>query len=156
MFDFFKVVFGTYNLREKFLIKMLKNIYLFKNCSKFELYHLTKKFNLTDYKSGTLIVKQWQKPSIIWIVEAWKIDAIKEDDWNKTKLWEIKNGSLYAEMSFFNNTIAMASLVAAEDTVVWEISTKDFLEFLQDHDSLFAEIKEVVRQRTNLNKLASS
>lgn len=156
MFDFFKVLFGTYNLREKFLMKMLKDIYLFKNCSKFELYKLTKEFNLTDYKVGQVVVKQWEKPTIVWIVEAWTLNAIKDDNWTKTKLWEIKNWWLYAEMSFFNNTNAMASLVAWEDTVVWEIKNQDFLEFLEDHPSLFAEVKEVVRQRMNINKLSQS
>lgn len=157
IFDSIKSFFWIYTISEKILMKMLWNIDIFKWYSKSKLYKLIKKFYLNDYKDWSVVVKQNTKPDIIWIVQEWILDVmIIQPNWEKNKLWEIKEWWLYAEMSFFNNKNTMATIVAGKDTIVWEITTIDFAHFLKNDPKLFDSVRNTIKNRIQVNKVNSN
>lgn len=152
MFDRIKHSFWVYDSWELALMNMLSQIDIFSWYTNKQLYSLSQKFTLYNYNIWDVIVKQWDNPWIIWLVQEWIIQVIHHKDNKKTILWEIRSWEIYAEMSYFNNKTSMADLIAKTTVISWEICIRDFEVFLEIYPELSSKIKRIIEKREKLNQ----
>lgn len=158
MFGFIKNLFGWgRSMQDEILIKMLQLIDIFKTMSESELYELSRRFKLKKYTYDNVVVNEWEQPSMVWVVQSWLLVATVIKNWQTVILWEIWNWSIYAEMSYFNKTKAMATLVASKDTVAWEIPINELDSFFKRYPHLKDYMHKVMQRRIqdNTDKLTN-
>lgn len=155
MLGLLKDFFWIYDLREKTLISMLKDIDIFKEFSNSQLHKFSKQFRLKKYDINNIIIRQWEKPSFIWLLESWEIEVYRKEDDRNIKLWTISSWEIFWEMSFLNDTVAMASLITSRDCIIWEVSVQDMKQILDEYQSIRTKMFLIIenRQKNNENSL---
>lgn len=153
MLGLLKEFFWIYDLKEKTLISMLKDIDIFEGLSDSQLYKFSKQFKLKKYDINSIIIRQWEKPSFIWLLESWEIEVYRQEEDKSIKLWIISSWEIFWEMSFLNNTVAMASLITSRNCIAWEVSAQDMRQILDNYQNIKAKMLIIIerRQKNNAN-----
>jgi len=136
---------------EEILVKMIKSISLFSWIGDKEALELAKQFKLNYYPKWSLIIREWANPDKIYILKNWKLEARKAHWLSNIVLGEIKPWEIFWEMSFFYGRPAMASVVATEDSDVWEISRDVFKNFLEKYPNVKETAERIMKEREAIN-----
>lgn len=138
---------------QQMLIQMLQRSSFFKNIPEEKLIKFANLFKLWMAVKWQAIIKEWEKPEKIYIAKNWKFIAKKADGLKSITLWEIKEWEVFGEMSYFYNKPAVASVICESNTCAyWEISRKDFENFLKENPSVAQIIAEELKRREKENK----
>lgn len=137
---------------QEMLAKMIKSMPLFQGIQDSEALELAASFNLNFIPQWNVLIEQNTVPWKIYIIKQWKMDVIKDEGGNKVKLAEIYDWDIVGEMSYFNNTKSMASVIAAQDSDVWEIGIHEFGSFLDKYLHIKTMIQEIINRRNDTNK----
>ena len=130
------------------LLKMIRWVDLFETIPDNELLELAQKFTLKFYQAWTPIIKEWTRPDKIYILKNWLLEAKKAE----RVLGEINPGEIFWEMSYLRWSNAMASIVASQDSDVWEIMIDDFSNFLWSYPEIMDKVYEKMKERENQNR----
>jgi len=138
---------------QEMLIQMLKRNSFFKNLTEKKLIKFSNLFKLWMAVKWQAIIKEWDTPEKIYIAKNWKLIARKANGLKSITLWEIEEWEVFWEMSYFYKRPAIASVICESDTCAyWEISRKDFENFLKENPSIAQIIAEELRKREEENK----
>lgn len=132
------------------LVKMIKKIDLFKQLNDNECLELSNNFELKYYPKWSTIIKEWFKPTKIYILNIWSLQVKKYS--TNSILWNINPWEIFWEMSYLNDTKAMWTVFSTQDSDIWEMDIESFDEFLQNHISIKEKIFTIAREREEKNK----
>lgn len=138
---------------QEMLVKMLKRSSFFVWLSDEYILKFSNLFKLWLATRWQAIIVEGHVPNSIYVLKKWKLVAKKANWLNSVVLWEVQEWEVFGEMSFFNNTPAMASVVCESDTAdYWEISRADFKSFLDENPEIKTKIAETISKRNTENK----
>lgn len=137
------------------LVKMIKEIDLFKDFSDDDILDLANSFVLKYYPSWSLIIREWEKPNSIYILKNWILEAKKSHWLSSIHLWDINPWEIFWEMSYIKWGNSMASVTSKEDSDVWQISVEDFDRFIKSNPGLMDSIYETMKKREEMNSSSS-
>jgi len=138
---------------EEMLINMLKRNRFFEKIPDNKLKKFANLFKLWIANKNQAIIIEWHIPDKIYIAKKGKFVAKKANALSSIKLWEVEEWEVFGEMSYFYKQPAMASVVCESDSCAyWEISRKDFEEFLKENPQVAEDIAEELRKREKENK----
>lgn len=134
------------------LIKMIKRIDLLEGINDDEAYELAEDFKLEYYQKGDVIIKQGSQPDSIYILKDGNLEARQANGLKSKTLGKVEDWEIFGEMSCLREKKAMASVVAIEDSDVWEISKTKFKEFLDKYPYIMDKVYEIMQKRDKENK----
>ena len=134
------------------LIKMIKAIDFFKNISDEQALELSKDFVLNIYQGWFPIIREWTKPEKIYLLKNWNLEVKKAKGFETIKLWEIKPWEIFGEMSYINDTRALASVTAIQTCDIWEIDVAKFDSFLKSNPDIKKDVLNIMSQRQKINQ----
>ena len=137
---------------EEILKRMIKSIDIFEGISDEEALELAQKFKLNFYPKGSLIIREGTNPDKIYILKNWLLEARKAHWLSSIVLGEIKPGEIFWEMSYFKNQPTVASVVAKQDSDVWEIPRDVFTKFLEKYPKIKEKALQIMEKREEINK----
>jgi CRP-like cAMP-binding protein len=91
----------------------------------------TKKFAPGDY-----IIKEGDSDAHIYVINIGRVEVTKGDK----SLGELKDGDFFGEMSFLTGEMRSASVVAKEDSTIFKLDAKSFLEMIKKNPELALKI----------------
>jgi len=138
---------------QEMLIQILKRNNFFKDIPDEKLLKFANLFKLGMATQNQAIIIEGHIPDKIYIAKNWKFVA-KKANWLKSiVLWEIEEGKVFGEMSYFYKKPAMASVVCESSSCAyWEISREDFEKFLQENPEIAQQIANELRKREKENQ----
>ena len=100
-------------------------------------------------KKWEVLFSEWEEWSAMYFLKIWKIDIIKNIDWNNTKVWEVKAEWILWEMALFQdkNNRRWATCVASEDCLLIVILWFSINELKNKHPDIIAKIKNIIEIR---------
>ena len=152
---FIKKFLWIYDVTDRALISMLKDIKIFSKFDERKLYELSQKFRLKKYDNDTFIVKEWVQYGRIGLLESWELTVTRTYAWKSMNLWKIIKWEIFWEMAYFTQSLPMADIQCTQNCIVWEVDYSDFTEIMQENPEVFEEIKKTLTQRhkDNLQKI---
>lgn len=129
--------------------KLLGNAELFQPLEEDELCELASKMKQIFFKNGDKLMKQGDTGSSMFILSEGLLHVFINSNQNghELKVGQIIPGQFFGEMSLLTGEMRSATIVAATDVVVHEI-TKDSIEnLLSKRDKLFRMLSTVIAER---------
>jgi len=138
---------------QQMLIQMLKRNKFFQNIPDEKLLKFANLFKLGMATQNQAIIIEWHIPDKIYVAKSWKFIAKKANGLKSVVLWEVEEGEVFGEMSYFYKKPAMASVVCESPSCAyWEISREDFEKFLQENPEIAQQIADELRKREKENQ----
>ena len=90
-------------------------------------------------KKGDTIVKEGEKGGILYLVRSGCVDIFQDLDGQVQRLAGLGEGSMIGEVTFLSGELATATVVAAEDSIVYTMDRAGFARLMQtSHELVFA------------------
>lgn len=90
-------------------------------------------------KKGDTIVKEGEKGGILYLVRSGCVDIFQDLDGQVQRLAGLSEGSMIGEVTFLSGELATATVVAAEDSIVYTMDRAGFARLMQtSHELVFA------------------
>lgn len=127
------------------------NLYFFKDFTKEELNLLLKLMGTAYYSQGEKILKEGEASHLLMVIVEGKVKVVKKIDEQTTKVLAIlEKGEVIGEMSFFDEGIHNATVIAHTDTNLLVLSKDDY-DFLEQKDSKLTIklLKKVIQTCSN-------
>jgi CRP/FNR family cyclic AMP-dependent transcriptional regulator len=140
----------------------LREVNLFDGLQDKDLSQIFKLGKIKYYKGGETIIEEGQAGGVLYIMINGKAEIIKagKNPGDKKFLTEITRGSVFGEMSVFDEAPCSATVKAAEDSTVHVIQGPDFLKFLKKNPivayDVFCTLIKLMSNRLRRTNLAFS
>jgi len=85
---------------------------------------------------GDTIVKEGEKGGMLYLVRSGSVDIYQELDGKEQRLAGLGEGSMIGEVTFLSGEVATATVVAAEDSVVYTLDRDGFARLMQQSPDL--------------------
>ncbi len=141
-------------------VKLLAQIPLFSALEQDELNHFAMHLQERLYQEGNSIVKQGAAGQTMFIVAEGLLYIFTELEKkeNKVKVGQIISGQFFGEMSLLTGQARSATVIAATDTIVYEVSKDNISPLLSNNKKFSETISKIVADRrlSTLQTLATS
>ncbi|NQV33236.1 MAG: mechanosensitive ion channel [Phycisphaeraceae bacterium] len=128
---------------------LLQRIELFSTLNREERRHLSESMSECQYRAGDVLVQQGEPGDSMYILVEGLLGVYleKANVAASVKLAQIEPGQFFGEMSLLTGEKRSATVLAATDAVVFEISKADLCPLLDRRPQLAVTLAEVVAQR---------
>lgn len=127
------------------------DLFFFKPFEQEEIKLITSLMIPATYGAGETILREGEITQLLMLIIDGKVKVLKKIDDNNTKLLAIiEKGEIFGEMSFFDDGVHNATIVAHSDTSLLVISKKDFDMLTEKHPKLMIKfLKRVIQMCSN-------
>lgn len=138
-------------------IQLLKQVPLFSGIPKEIFNHLIKAVNERTLQAGEILFSEGDVGKVFYIIKSGKIDIVKNDtaSENEIKLATRGIGDFFGEMALLESSPRFATAKAVEETVVLELSRKNFRKLVTEYPSIALEVMSVLSSRLRQADLQS-
>ncbi len=146
-------------IRKETYTDFLKEVSLFDGLQDKTLSLIFRLGKVQHFKAGDLIIRENQEGGNLYIIITGRAEVVKagKDPGSNKHLADLERGSVFGEMSVFDNAPCSASVLAKEECSVHMIEGPDFKKFLKKNPevafdvfcTLISQISSRLR-RTNL------
>lgn len=104
-------------------------------------------------KKWDVLFSEWDKWNAMYFLKSWKIDILKNINWEDIKLWQVVAEEVLWEMALFQSTnkSRMASAIASQDSTLIVILDFSMNELKAKHPHVIEKIKEIIEYRNSQN-----
>lgn len=134
--------------------ELLKKIFLFKELEEKEMDEIIEKIHLKKYKKSEILFWKGDLGDALYIIKKGKIKITELFENGREKILTIfTDGDFLGEMAIIDGEKRSASAEAIEESEVYVLYKKDFLEILQSNFVITMEILQILSKRVRyLNK----
>ena len=130
---------------------------LFSDLDKGAFIALTERMGLHQAEPGEILIAEGEYASSMYIVIQGKVRVVREvDEGKELKLAELSDGAFFGEMALLSDAPRTASVIAIEETMLFEISRDLLAEITKEHPSVEKVMKRFHRNRLLTNLLRTS
>ncbi len=99
------------------------------------------------------LFSEWDEWNAMYFLRNWKIDILKNIDWEEIKLWQVVAEEVLWEMALFNDTNnkRMATAIASESSNLIVILDFSMNELKLKHPQVIEKIKQIIEYRSTQN-----
>jgi CRP-like cAMP-binding protein len=128
--------------KEKSAADFLKEVSLFDGIQDNALSQIFKLGKVSNFRAGDIVIKEGQPGGNLYIVITGRAEVSKNGKVpdKRKHLAEINRGSIFGEMSVFDDAPYSATIKAREDFSVHVIKGEDFKKFLKKNPDLAYEV----------------
>ncbi len=135
----------------------LPPIPLFSDLSKNAFITLTERMDLHQAEAGEILIAEGEYAASMYIVIQGKVKVVRElEGGQELKLAELSDGSFFGEMALLSDAPRTASVIAVEDTMLFEISRDLVEDVTKQYPSVEQVMKRFHRNRLLTNLLRTS
>lgn len=139
------------------ILKLLKNIPLFDALRDAELQVIAEESHRLVYGPPECVIRQNEIGSSVFIVESGLLDVyVQQSDQSSLKVAQIGPGSIFGEMALLTGEPRAATIRAATETSVYEISKQTLQPILAHRPELIEELSELLAARQLDDEMKSS
>lgn len=129
---------------------VLKTSLIFTDLSDLELNAVTAFLEPRHIKSGESIFKEGTAGEEMFVFVTGKIDAwVNQVDGSQRRMFELKPGDFFGEMSIIANESRSATLIAQEDSELFALHGLDFYRIIYEHPVIGAKMLNTIRKVQN-------
>ena len=99
------------------------------------------------YKDGEIIVQQGDEGNCMYVVQAGKVEVVKEEQGQKISLGVLSKGEFFGEMALFERERRSATILAQGEARVLTIDKKTLLRRIQEDPTLAFRLLENLSKR---------
>lgn len=130
---------------------------LFSDLSHEEFMATVDKMKSIDVPEGTLIIREGDKGDSIFIIGSGEVSIFREDeDLNELWISNLEEGDFFGEFGFFSESGRIASVKAASDTTLLELSRQDLESIIGKHPGVKDVLLKFYKERVLDTLLAIS
>lgn len=130
---------------------VLVNSPLFSGMSALEMNAISAFLERSRIKTGDVVFTEGDVGKEMYILLSGRLSAyVKQPDGTQRRMFEIKPGDFFGEMSIIANETRSATLTAMEDTVVMVLPGIDFYRIIFDHPMIGIKMLESISQVQNI------
>jgi CRP-like cAMP-binding protein len=135
----------------------LPPIPLFSDLSKNAFIALTERMDLVQAEAGEILIAEGEYAASMYIVIQGNVKVVRElEGGDELKLAELSDGTFFGEMALLSDAPRTASVIATEDTMLFEISRDLMNEITKEYPSVEQVMKRFHRNRLLTNLLRTS
>lgn len=135
----------------------LPPIPLFSDLSKNAFIALTERMDLHQAEAGEILIAEGEYAASMYIVIQGKVKVVRElEGGQELALAELSDGSFFGEMALLSDAPRTASVIAVEDTMLFEISRDLVEQVTSEYPSVEQVMKRFHRNRLLTNLLRTS
>ena len=129
---------------------VLKTSRIFADLSELELNAVTAFLEPRRVKSGEIIFSEGSAGEEMYIFVSGNIDAwIKQADGSQRRMFELKPGDFFGEMSIIANESRSATIIAQADSDLFALYGLDFYRIIYEHPIIGAKMLNTIRKVQN-------
>ena len=132
------------------LCEFLKKSSVFSNLSPNELMHIAEKMKREPHSAGERVIRQGDEGDKFYVITAGKLDVhINVDREGRETKWvdDMSNGDFFGEKALLTGEPRNASIITAEDSVLYSLGKEDFHAALKASDSFQDQLRKVAMGR---------
>ena len=102
---------------------------------------------------GDILFSEWDEWNAMYFLKTWKIEILKNIDWDNIRLWQVVAEEVLWEMALFQSTnkSRMATAKALENSNLIVILEFSMNELKAKHPQVIEKIKEIIEYRNSEN-----
>jgi CRP/FNR family transcriptional regulator len=128
--------------------RLLKRIRLFKSLTDNELYDISPKVILKEYKKNHIILREQDTNSFMYIIVQGKVKIYQVTDGGREMILSVhSSGEFFGEMSLIDGKTDPATVAAIEPSLIAIISRNDFYELLHTQKKILENLLELLCNR---------
>ena len=132
--------------KERTLDTLIANSPMFSILKPHERSKLVSSFVLKGFKAGEVVLKQGEKGERMYFIQSGEVEVSTEKDGNVIKLARLKPGDFFGEVSIITGNPRTATVRAATDVRLMELTDKEIDEVIKAHP----EIKDILNNYVNV------
>ncbi len=132
------------------LCEFLKKSSVFANLSPNELMHIAEKMKRETHPAGTRVIRQGDQGDKFYVIATGKVDVhINLDPEGRQTKWvdDMSDGQFFGEKALLTGDPRNASIITAEDSVLYSLGKDDFHAALSASDSFQDQLRKVAMVR---------
>jgi len=101
-----------------------------------------------------ILFSEWDEWNAMYFLKTWKIDILKNINWEDIRLWQVVAEEVLWEMALFNDTNnnkRMATAIASENSNLVVILDFSMNELKVKHPQVIEKIKQIIEYRNSQN-----
>lgn len=100
-----------------------------------------------------VLFTEWEEWNAMYFLKTWKIEILKNIDWENVKLWQVVAEEVLWEMALFQSVSKsrMATAIATENSNLIVILDFSMNELKAKHPQVIEKIKEIIEYRNSQN-----
>jgi CRP/FNR family transcriptional regulator, cyclic AMP receptor protein len=128
--------------------KLLKRIRLFNTLTDKELYDISPKVMMKEYKKNHIILREQDTNSFMYIIVQGKVKIYQVTDGGKEMILSVhSSGEFFGEMSLIDGKTDPATVAAIEPSLIAVISRIEFYELLHSQKKILENLLELLCTR---------
>jgi CRP/FNR family cyclic AMP-dependent transcriptional regulator len=129
-------------------LKLLKRIRLFNSLTDREVYDISPKVILKEFKKNHVILREQDTNSFMYIIVQGKVKIYQVTDGGKEMILSVhSSGEFFGEMSLIDGKTDPATVAALEQSLIAVISRNDFYELLHSQKKILENLLELLCTR---------
>ena len=104
--------------------------------------------SLRNLATGDVLFREGEVGDFAYQVVKGKIEVTKFNGDEYVTLAILEKGALFGEMALISNSPRNATLVATDDSKLFELKKSDLEELFDEHEVLFRELEETIKNRS--------
>jgi CRP/FNR family cyclic AMP-dependent transcriptional regulator len=133
---------------ENIKLDFLKNIQLFSSLTDEELFHISSKVILKEFKKNEVILYEQDTNEFMYIILSGKVKVIQTtEDGKEIILATHKSSELFGEVSLIDGKTSPATVLATEGSLVAIISKRDFYFLLSNQSKVLEKLLHILCSR---------
>jgi len=132
-------------------LQIIAQVPLFAQLPADELEHLVKTLDTCQYRAGEVLFSEGERGDRFYVIQNGQVEIVKSLGTANERLVALRGpGEFVGEMSLFNRSgLRTASVRAAEQVDLWEMTRKDFDDMLHRQPTMAYEMVRVLSSRLN-------
>lgn len=102
------------------------------------------------YANGELVVRQGEEGNCMYVVQAGKLEVLREEHDGAVRLAVMGEGDIFGEMSIFERELRSATVRALGDARVLSIDKRTFLRRIQEDPPLAFNLVKIMSHRIRM------
>jgi CRP/FNR family cyclic AMP-dependent transcriptional regulator len=133
---------------ENIKLDFLRNIQLFSSLTDEDLFHISPKVSLKEFKKNEVILYEQDTNEFMYIILFGKVKVIQTtEDGKEIILATHKSNDLFGEISLIDGKTSPATVLAIEDSLIAIISRKDFYSLLFHQSRVLEKMLQLLCSR---------
>jgi CRP/FNR family cyclic AMP-dependent transcriptional regulator len=103
---------------------------------------------LATFPKNTVLIEEGERSSFFYIIESGRVKVYVSSEGKKEIILNTQGpGEYFGELAIIDDTVRSASVMTLEESKIWMVAKQRFLECLESHPSLAAEIVRTLTRR---------
>lgn len=142
----------TLGVQNNDIKKIISNVDLFDSLNEDELTDLATHIIEKEFISGDILIKQNEDGDSMFIVIEGLLDVfINSKDGHQIKVGRLTPGDFFGEMSLMTGDKRSATVIAATDVLVYEITKENISKIIDAREDVINEFGEIISRRSEVN-----